>query len=56
MFGISFGQLSSFSKLTYAAIFAAVVIGFLYYGFTKLDDSKPEKKNSKRRKSPKKNE
>jgi hypothetical protein len=53
MFGISFHKLSGFTKFLYAAVFFALVGGALFWGFQKLD-TKDEKKNTKRKKSPKK--
>lgn len=52
LLGISIKDLSSGAKLTYVSIFAALVIGALYYGLTNLDE-KTQKTTNKRR-SPKK--
>ena len=40
LLGISIKDLSSGAKLTYVTIFAALVIGALYYGLTHLDQKK----------------
>lgn len=53
LLGISIKDLSSGAKLTYVGIFAALVIGALYYGLSQLGDQKKEKGSNKRR-SPKK--
>lgn len=50
--GISIKDLSPTTKLIYVGIFAAVVIGALFYGLSSLDE-KPKKASNKRR-SPKK--
>ena len=50
--GISIKDLPASAKLGYVIVFALVVIGALYYGFSNLEE-KPKKKSNKRR-SPKK--
>lgn len=40
LLGISIKDLSSGAKLTYVSIFAALVIGALYYGLSNLDQKK----------------
>jgi hypothetical protein len=37
LLGISIRDLSGGAKLTYVAIFAALIIGALYYGLSNLD-------------------
>ena len=51
--GISIKDLSSSTKIAYVSIFAAIVIGALYYGLSNLNE-KQVKPSNKRRKSPKK--
>ena len=51
--GISISDLPHSAKLIYVIIFAAIVVGALWYGISQLDDKK-EKSSNKRRKSPKK--
>ncbi len=53
LLGISIRDLSGGAKLTYVSIFAALIIGALYYGLSQLGDDKKEKSSNKRR-SPKK--
>jgi len=52
--GVNINELPAGAKLAYVGIFAAVVIGALWYGLNQLDSGKPEKSSNKRRKSPKK--
>lgn len=52
LLGFSIKDLSSGAKLTYVGIFAAIVIGALYYGLSNLDEKK--EKSSNKRRSPKK--
>ena len=52
--GLSIKDLPSSAKFIYVSIFAAVVIGALWYGISQLDNDKGEKQGNKRRKSPKK--
>ena len=51
--GISIKDLSSSTKIAYVSIFAAIVIGAIYYGLSNLNE-KQVKPSNKRRKSPKK--
>lgn len=51
--GLSIKDLPSSAKIGYVVIFAALVIGALYYGLSNIDDKKPAK-NSNKRRSPKK--
>jgi hypothetical protein len=51
--GLSIRDLPSSAKYIYVFIFAALVIGALWYGISQLDN-KTEKQGNKRRKSPKK--
>jgi len=53
--GISIKDIPSSAKLIYVLIFAAIVGGALWYGFSQVDQKK-EKSSNKRRKSPKKDE
>ncbi len=52
LLGISIRDLSSGAKLAYVSIFAAIVIGALYYGLSNLDEKK--QKTGNKRRSPKK--
>jgi NADH:ubiquinone oxidoreductase subunit 4 (subunit M) len=50
--GISIKDIPDSAKLLYVLIFAAVVIGALYYGLSNVDQK--ETKKSNKRRSPKK--
>lgn len=52
-FGLSFKDLSGTVKLIYVSIFVLIIVGFISYGLSKLDNTKKQKTPNKRR-SPKK--
>ncbi len=52
--GLSIRDLPTSAKYIYVSIFAAIVVGALWYGISQLDNGKAEKQGNKRRRSPKK--
>ncbi len=54
--GISISDLPESAKLIYVCIFAALVIGALWYGLSQLDDKKEKPSNKRRKTSPKKDQ
>ena len=54
MFGFAFNDISGSVKLVYVLVFAGIIGGAIFYGFSQLDKDKKKKGPNKRRKSPKK--